>query len=80
MNQQLITKTELKISYCPFTVEHPFDRDVSPKSLRNDWVQLIDDDDDDQVLLQCPYSENEWFVWRPSCGGSVVKVDQMCRF
>jgi hypothetical protein len=69
------------IRWCPVTVEHPFDKNIS-LSTNNDWVQLVGMDDnclDEQALLLCPYSEVEWVTWLPSQGETILHIDNMCR-
>ncbi len=81
-NSQVLSYKNIR--WCPVTVEHPFDKNVSPSYNNDDWVNLVgmDDDcldEDEQALLLCPYSDVEWVTWLPSQGEKILHIDQMCR-
>ncbi len=67
------------IRYCSYTVEHPFDTDFAPAQANSDWVKLVDSEDDEDVLLLCPYSEDQWVAWVPSKGEAILHINQLCR-
>ena len=84
-NSQIFNDQELSyknISWCPTTVEHPFDKNVLNSCNNDDWVYLVgmeEDFLDEQALLLCPHSEEEWITWLPSYGETVIHIKNMCR-
>ena len=51
-----------------------------PKAEDQTWVQLLAEDlfADDQALLLCQESEDEWVVWVPGQGETRLDISQFC--
>ncbi|BAW96719.1 hypothetical protein NIES970_16580 [[Synechococcus] sp. NIES-970] len=67
------------IRYCAITAEHPFDTNFAPAQANSDWVKLVETEDDEYALLLCSYSQEEWVVWLPSQGETILHQEKMCR-
>ncbi len=53
---------------------------VAPKPESNTWVQLLMQErfDDEEALLLCQESEDQWVAWIPSHGETRLDIGQFC--
>ncbi|MFN9173148.1 MAG: hypothetical protein ACK58N_01155 [Synechocystis sp.] len=72
--------TPPQIRYCSITVDHPFDPVFAPTQSQSGWAKLVNSDEEEYALLLCPHSAQEWLVWLPSQGETILSVDELCSF
>lgn len=58
---------------------HPFD--LKPEYEANSWVKLLqlpNPFSDEEALLLCQQSEDEWVAWVPNHGETILRTNQFC--
>ena len=78
MGQSSTMSKQTGLRFPPKTVEHPFDTDFLPAQPDSDWAKLAHVEDEEYALLLCTYSDEEWLVWLPSRGETVLNNNQLC--